>query len=136
MGPVWDYDLAFGNSPLYNGLSTQGWRYAISETQSPYYTAAPKWWSNLYRHKSFKTAVSKRWVQLRQSLFKAQNMQRLVDYFADPIQPALANNFKKWPIIGKQVQWAAPPQKSYKGELDYLKQWMVQRASWMDEALR
>jgi spore coat protein CotH len=132
MGPIWDYDLAFGNSTLYKGLSTQGWRYAISETQSPYYTAAPKWWSNLYRNKSFKTAVSKRWAHLRQSLFSAQNMQRMVDRFADPIQPALANNFKKWPIIGKQVQWAAPPRKSYKGELDYLKQWMVQRANWMD----
>ena len=135
MGPIWDYDLAFGNSTLYKGLSTQGWRYAISETQSPYYTAAPKWWSNLYRNKSFKTALSKRWVQLRQSLFSVQNMQRMVDRFADPIQPALAINFNKWPIIGKQVQWAAPPQKSYKGELDYLKQWMVQRANWMDTAI-
>ncbi len=135
MGPAWDYDLAFGNSTLYQGGSTQGWRYTISETKSPYYTAAPKWWSNLYRHKSFKTAISKRWVQLRQSLFSAQNMQRMVDYFSLPIQPVLVNNFKKWPVIGRQIQWAAPPQKSYQEELAYLKHWMLQRANWMDKEI-
>lgn len=135
MGPVWDYDLAFGNSPLYNGLSTQGWRYVISETQSPYYTAAPKWWSSLHRNKSFKIAVSKRWIQLRQSIFSTQNLQWMVDYLSHPIQPSLANNFKIWPVIGRQIQWAASPQKSYPEELAYLKQWIVQRANWLDEEL-
>ena len=135
MGPIWDYDLAFGNSTLYKGLSTQGWRYAISETQSPYYTAAPKWWSLLAKRVSFKKATINRWKQLRQNVFSNQRLNLLVDSIAKTIQPRLGDNFNKWPIIGKQVQWAAPPQKSYKGELDYLKQWMVQRANWMDTAI-
>jgi hypothetical protein len=103
MGPVWDYDLAFGNSTLYNGEATQGWRFLLSETKGPYYTPAPKWWSKLYANPSFKKAMYKRWTQLRQNLFADEHIQLMVDSFANPIKPALAKNFNKWPVIGKQI---------------------------------
>ena len=136
MGPVWDYDLAFGNSTLYGGQNYNGWRYLISEKKSPYYTEAPIWWSLLFKRASFKKMVIHRWEQLRQSSFSNHRLNILVDSIAQSIQPSLEDNFNKWPVIGRQVQWAAPPQKSYQGELDYLRQWMVKRAQWMDEALR
>lgn len=136
MGPVWDYDLAFGNSTLYNGEATQGWRFLLSETIGPYYTPAPKWWSKLYAKPSFKKAMYKRWTQLRLNLFADEHIQLMVDSFSNNIKPALVNNFNKWPVIGKQIQWASSPKPSYVAELDYLKKWMLERAKWMDIALK
>jgi hypothetical protein len=40
------------------------------------------------------------------------------------------------PLIGKQIQWTSSPKPSYDAELDYLKKWMLERAKWMDEALK
>ena len=136
MGPVWDYDLAFGNSTLYEGQNDKGWRYLISENKSPFYTEAPIWWSLLIKRTSFKKAAIHRWEQLRQNSFSNHRLNLLVDSITQSIQLSLEGNFNKWPVIGRQIQWAAPPQKSYQGELDYLKQWMVKRAQWMDEVLR
>jgi hypothetical protein len=78
----------------------------------------------------------KRWTQLRLNLFADEHIQLMVDSFSNNIKPALVNNFNKWPVIGKQIQWASSPKPSYVAELDYLKKWMLERAKWMDIALK
>jgi hypothetical protein len=132
MGPLWDYDLAFGNSSLYNGFATKGWRFPLSEIKGPFYTPAPKWWSKLYAHPSFKYAAYKRWVTLRQTIFANDYIESIVDSLTNPIRPALIKNFDKWPVIGRQIQWAKPNEVSHDAELMYLKKWMFERAKWMD----
>jgi hypothetical protein len=132
MGPLWDYDLAFGNSTLYNGFATKGWRFPLSEIKGPFYTPAPKWWSKLYAHPSFKYAAYKRWVTLRKTIFANNYIESIVDSLTNPIRPALIKNFDKWPVIGRQIQWAKPTEVSHDAELMYLKKWMFERAKWMD----
>lgn len=132
MGPVWDYDLAFGNSTLYNGFATKGWRFPLCETIGAFYTPAPKWWSKIYAHSSFKYAAHKRWETLRQTIFSNNRIQSTVDSLTNSIRPAVEKNFNKWVVIGKPILWTNAPQASYQAEIIYLKQWMSERARWMD----
>lgn len=132
MGPVWDYDLAFGNSTLYNGFETKGWRFPLSEAKGQSYIPAPKWWSSLYANPMFKLAMKKRWSHLRQSIFADSFIESIVDSLANPIKPALEKNFNKWAVIGKPILWTNAPQVSYEAEIIYLKRWMSERAHWMD----
>ena len=132
MGPVWDYDLAFGNSILYNGFANKGWRFPLSEAKDHSYIPAPKWWSNLYANPVFKLAMKKRWLHLRQSIFADSYIESIVDSLANPIKPAIEKNFNKWAVIGKPILWTNAPQVSYEAEIIYLKRWMSERAHWMD----
>jgi hypothetical protein len=135
MGPVWDYDLAFGNSTLYAGLSTNGWRFKMSESKNPYHFPAPTWWSLLLEKPQFKLAVKKRWLNLRQNLLSIHNINSTVDSLSRTIPNSLNHNFRLYKVIGKRIQWAAPPQKNYTDELLYLKNYMIERAKWMDGKL-
>jgi hypothetical protein len=132
IGPVWDYDLAFGNSTLYNGFATKGWRFPMSEANGQSYTPAPKWWSSLYANPGFKLAIQKRWSHVRQTIFADSYIDSIVDSLANPIRPAVEKNFKKWSVIGKPILWTNAPQASYQAEIIYLKQWMSERARWID----
>ena len=135
MGPMWDYDMAFGNSSLYFGQQTEGWRFLISESKSPHYTPSPIWWSLLFKKPSFKSALIKRWKDLRKANFSDIRINKLVDSLSNNLRPLITKNFNKWQVIGKPIQWAAPAQKSYSEELIYLKNYMIKRARWMDTEL-
>lgn len=133
MGPVWDYDLAFGNSTLLGSLNTFAWRYTVSESKIPYHFPAPKWWSLLVDNPEFKLASQKRWLILRKSLLSDLTINSSVDSLSRSIPPsAIERNFNTYQILGKRIPWAAPPQKTYQEEINYLKKYMNERAKWMD----
>lgn len=132
MGPVWDYDFAFGNSTLYNAQDIKGWRFPQSETTSPYYSAAPKWWSLLYKKPEFKTALCSRWKMHRESIFSDKRIGFVIDSITNSLKPLLGENNNKWPLANKSIQWVTSPKLSYQAEIEYLKNWMMKRAQWID----
>lgn len=135
MGPIWDYDLAFGNSNLYFGQQTKGWRFPISESKSPYYSPSPIWWSLLFKKPTFRSALLKRWSDLRKEDYSDRRLNQIVDSLSNNLQPLLIKNFKKWPVIAKPIKWVVLAQNSYPAELMYLKNYLIYRAKWMDREL-
>lgn len=135
MGPVWDFDLAFGNSSLYNAKEYKGWRFLQSEKKIGPYTVAPPWWSLLFEKEVFRSSLKKRWLSLRQGFISDNAIDHMIDIISGSIEPIVERNFSKWPVINKSVMWSPPNASIYKGELEYLKTWIHLRAKWMDEAL-
>jgi len=135
MGPVWDFDLAFGNSSLYSAKEYKGWRFLQSEKKIGPNTVAPPWWSLLFKKEVFRSSLKKRWLTLRQEFISDNAIDHMIDSISGSIEPIVERNFSKWPVINKSVMWSPPNATSYKGELEYLKTWIHLRAKWMDQAL-
>jgi len=61
-----------------------------------------------------------------------------IDSTAVYLDEAQTRNFQKWPILGKEI-WRSTPgvvqRNTYQKEVDYLKNYVIDRVEWMDEQL-
>ena len=127
-GPAWDYDIAFGNC-YYGGadLST-GWQYLYEEDDHP----IPFWWERLMTDNYFTGNLRCRWNQLREGVLHTDSLNDYIDGLVELIGDAATRNFASFPILGSYV-WPNPYiGNTYQEEVIYLKNWISQRASWLD----
>lgn len=123
-GPVWDYDIAFGNVNYDNCQYTTGW----------HARAIAPWYQQFFKHPEFAKMVADRWIELRSD--KLSNLYPFIDELADRMEVSQYKNFKRWPILDKAV-WPNPiVTGSYQGEVNYLKDWLTRRINWMDQTLK
>ena len=130
IGPVWDYNIAYGNANYNNGVSTSIWCY--SSVQS-YTGAVPFWWAKLITDTVFKSSLKCRWIELRQSTMSNASIFGYIDSTATYINEAQQRHFQKWPILGVYV-WPnpSPYPTTYQGEVTALKTWIQNRMTWLD----
>jgi hypothetical protein len=129
-GPVWDYDLGYGNFEFYYGYSPAGWHYYEYGTTSD---NIPQFWFQLAEEKKFRNQLKCRWTELRKTTLSLDNINGIIDQHTSEIMSAQKRNFECWPILGKKV-WpnAKPYEEDYSGEVRRLKEWFVMRLAWMD----
>jgi hypothetical protein len=128
MGPVWDYDLAFGNADYLEAFNTFGWNYTVPADG----WGTPFWWTRLMSDPYFANLLNCYWHSLRQTVLSDESLTALIDSTADAIKPAADRNFIQWPIHGTYV-WPNPFYGStYEEDLAYMKNWILQRAAWID----
>jgi hypothetical protein len=128
MGPVWDYDLAFGNANYLDAFNTYGWNYIIPSDG----WGTPFWWSKLISDPYFANLLNCRWHSLRQDVLSETSLMELINVYLGAIDSAGYRNFDKWPIHGVYI-W--PNQffgNSYEEDIAYMKQWILDRIAWMD----
>ncbi len=127
-GPVWDYDLAFGNANYANAEEIQGWQYQTDGGSWP----VPFWWDRLQTDKYFLSALRCRWEELRRGVLQNDSILETISRMAEEIGPAASRNFKKYPILGIYV-WPNPYiGYTYESEILYLKNWVLDRLQWLD----
>lgn len=121
MGPLWDFDLSFGNVD-----------YADSRYSEGYWVKNNPWYSRLFQDPAF---VSK--VKARFTYFK-NNQNYILDkinQYAEKLQFAQAENDNKWQTIGMYV-WPNPVvYNTYDEEVSHLKNWYTERMAWLEAAL-
>lgn len=137
MGPIWDFNLAFGNANYCNGGDFDVWAYKFNERCPGDFLMVPFWWHRLLQDPMFTTQVKQRWQELRASIFaEAELFSKLSDYNALlSIDNRLNNNFSTWPILGSYVWPNQFVGNSHQEELDYLRQWIQNRLVWLDNAI-
>ncbi len=130
MGPIWDYDLAFGNADYYNGAKLFGWQVDFRVESDDY--QIPFWWRKLMQDSSFARRINSRWRELRKSILDVQRIHACIDSMAQHLDEAQKRNFERWPILGTYVWPNAFIGQTYSEELNYLKQWVNLRILWME----
>ncbi len=132
-GPIWDYDLAFGNFEHYQGFSPAGWHW---ETYGKTSTHIPRFWHYLAQEPSFQKQMACRWVELRKTVLTLPHIYALIDGAVAQIDDAQQENFGLWHILGDYI-WpnAKPYEENYVGEVVRLKDWFLLRITWMDAHL-
>lgn len=136
-GPVWDYDLAFRNANYCNGSEIFGWAYKFNFVcPGDGSGLIPFWWERLMQDSSFVGALRCRWKSLRQNTLSDTRIHQLVDSIAGVTSEARSRHFSRWNILGRYV-WPNPNPipANYTEEIATLKNWITQRALWIDASL-
>jgi hypothetical protein len=134
-GPVWDFNLGFGND---GRSSSSGWIYQYNTNYPDDLWLVPFWWEKLMQDPQFRTAVKTRWFQLRNTIFEEDVLLSQIDEQVAFLkaQGAVERNFNRWKIIGVGVAFNSFVGATYDEEVDYLKSWISARISWMDGQIR
>jgi hypothetical protein len=122
-GPVWDYDIAFGNVNYDECNYIAGW----------HARKWAEWYKQFFTHPEFDKMVKDRWKELRSG--ELNELNTFIDKLAEDMEISQIQNFNRWKILDKAV-WPNPVTTgSYSGEVDYLKDWLTRRLNWMDQQL-
>jgi hypothetical protein len=138
MGPIWDFNLGFGNADYYDGWDPQGWELEYLDSgemnlgdgwQIPFY------WRKFLNDPGFQVQLYKRWFSLRRNVLSDSHVTALLDSLYTLTSEARDRNFAKWPVLGIYV-WPNPVVfATYNEEFQYLKDWISNRMAWMDDAI-
>lgn len=129
MGPIWDYNLGFGNADYLEAFNTYGWNYSVSADG----WGTPFWWGRLLSDPFFANQLHCRWLSLRSSFLTDEYMVNLIDAVTDTLGAAVDRNFIQWPVHGSYI-WPNPyVGNNYAEDINYMKDWVIDRIHWMDE---
>jgi len=134
MGPVWDFDIAWGNADYYGGNTATGYIYPFNYPGDPF--QVPFWWSRLMQDPYFRNSVRCRWEDLRNGTLSTPVLHGWIDSVASYLNESQTRNFQMWPILGTYV-WPnpAPIPPDYAGNIQELKNRITARANWLDANL-
>ncbi len=138
-GPVWDFNLAYGNCNFCNANNVQSWVYKGCETNP-----TPKMWQRLLEDTCFCNAVKCRYLQLRQGILSEDSIDLFLDHYAALLDQAQARQLKKYKEVlksnnpwdwGPTSFYAAYRVSSYAEEIATVKNWFRQRLAFLDANL-
>jgi len=132
-GPIWDFNLGFGNADYYNGWDTQGWQVEADLPNDDF--SIPYWWCTIWSDQSFRWSVQQRWNSLRNNFLSNASVNSLIDSLQSHIGEAADRNFERWPTLGQYVWPNYYIGQTYQDEIDYLRNWIITRMEWMDSEL-
>ena len=137
MGPIWDYNLAFGNADYCSGGATNVWAYKFNERCSDDDYLTPFWWERLLEDPNFVSQLQERWDFLRLDVLSKETINSQIDSYTTLLNEAGAveNNFNKWQILGQYIPPNNQVGDSHSEEIDILKSWIDDRLLWLDSAI-
>jgi len=135
MGPVWDFNLAFGNADYCAGGAPQGWGYSFGDICPDDFWQLPFWWDRLREDPDFVALLGDRWRELREGALSDDRLNNTIDSLVAVMGDAPQRNFERWPVLGEYVWPNVFIGFTYEQEVCYLKRWVEDRTSWMDGAI-
>jgi hypothetical protein len=126
MGPIWDWNLTFGNANQREGFNPKGW-YSSQLDDQQY-----SWFRRLFEDRDFAQRVVDRWGELRSNQFGVGKILSRIDELAGVLSEAQARNFKRWRVLGRNTGPNAFVGQTFDEEISSLKGWIRQRIDWID----
>jgi len=126
-GPVWDFNLSFGNSEFCNVANAVGWMY-----EEHCGISNPNWWVKMFNDDEFTRILKCRWEELREGPFHKDSIFQFIDDQVAILGDAVDRNYEKWPILNELVWPNNIVTGSFDGELTYFKNNIRDRLAWMD----
>ena len=126
MGPIWDFDLAFGS---YFRYEEGDW---ASEGYSDGYVGVT-WMNYLLKDPSFKAKLYTRWNEIKKPLLDCA--LNCVTNMGSLIAPSAEYNFKVWPTLGESIPSQPDSHRKYNTyslQIQRLKDFLQSRYTWMD----
>ncbi len=128
LGPVWDFDMAFGNHygdiKGYNGWCT---------TESTYEYISENWMNYLLSYEEFTSAVKVRWNEVKDALL--ETALDSIDSCSAALDGSEQQNFTRWPIMTWRIgAGSVDPAvyNTYAKQVEYLRNFVNQRWAYMD----
>lgn len=137
MGPVWDFDLGWGNINTYNPENSYTGFKAEEKPEKDGKTWK-SWILRLLQDENFKEKAKSRWNEMKPKIeeyFDAGNTDGYEANF-ESLNHDAELNFARWPILGKAT-WKCPlgyeERKTFAAEKEFFIDWKNNRIQWLDE---
>lgn len=118
-GPIWDFNISFGNINYGTSMNTYGWVYSF-------------WYVQLMKDEYFRNQMLNRWRELRKDQYSIEKMNNFLDSTSAYIKDARIRNFQRWPILGSYIWPNFIFPNTYEEEMAYFKRWLNDRVEWID----
>ncbi|MFM7467178.1 MAG: CotH kinase family protein, partial [Crocinitomicaceae bacterium] len=130
-GPLWDFNLGWGNADYCYGGDTTGWEidfnnYCGGGMDNPF------WWKRMLEDSAYADEVNCRWFTLRHGVLSNDYLLNYIDSLAAILEIPASRNYNKWPILGTYVWPNNFIGQTYQEEINYMKSWTIGRLNWMD----
>ena len=138
IGPVWDFNLSFGNADYCGGERYDVWCFKFNERCLGDYWNVPFWWNRLVEDEKFVIKLKERWNQLRTNVLSDNNLMTLIEEqysFLNNETDIINKNFNTWKIFGIYIWPNSFIGNNYYEEIDFLKNWIKNRTQWLDESI-
>lgn len=135
MGPVWDFNLAYGYSGdlCRSSWSDEGWGYDYNKDCPGDNFYIPFWWDRLLQDPDFRTEYKARWDELRSGPLHLDLINAAIDSLVQNNIDGIAKNNFIWTDVFKTSLWPNNPiADDYAGEISYLKNFISDRIIWLD----
>ncbi|MCH5179521.1 MAG: CotH kinase family protein [Prevotellaceae bacterium] len=127
MGPLWDFDIAFGGYPW-------PWEktYEIANNPEGFYINSATWYQRLFADPAFVVKVKERFA------WYYDNRQRIYDHIdqtAEQIEEYIVADNQLWGTITPTDSEAAQTLALWHEHIDNMKQWIESRFTWLHQNL-
>lgn len=121
MGPVWDFDMGYGNSGSVNSIPEEWY-------------IRNYWWNRfLFKNESYKQMVKDYWKENRSTFVATLDS---IDSMSQKLKIPSTNEFKRWPVLENDTDMPfLRKYHSYQEAVDTIKSWIETRIQWIDENL-
>lgn len=132
-GPLWDFNLAWGNANYCQGGLTTGWEiYFNNVCGGGGSLNNPFWYNRMTLDPEYNHELHCRWLELRQDILHTDSILAFIDEQAAYLADAADRNFIKWQTLGNYVWPNNFIGDTYEEEIGYLKSWTIDRMNWLD----
>jgi spore coat protein CotH len=131
MGPVWDFDIAYGNSET-DYENYNAWCCLATDHNYVY----ENWICALMEDEEFVELLRNRWNEIKNKLYQAS--MNAFDNGSAMVAPSAAANFEKWNTLGNKVTLQPEFMEqydTYEKQTEYLKSFIENRFNWIDKQL-
>ena len=138
IGPIWDFNLSFGNADYCGGDRYDLWCYKFNERCLGDLWNVPFWWDRILEDEKFIVNLKNRWNDLRGNILSEENLMNIIDIKYSLLNnetDVIKKNFEKWKIFGVYIWPNSFVGNNYYEEIDFLKNWIKNRISWLDEEI-
>lgn len=121
MGPLWDFDLAFGKGNDYDFQWSK-------DPEGFELNTRVSWFNRLFQDPAFVTKVKNRFNEYY------NNRQQIYDHIdsqASIVKSKIVEDNKLWGTISNTTDTDEQVQTAYQQNVDYLKTWIEQRFTWL-----
>tara|TARA_B110000003_G_scaffold172618_1_gene172161 strand:- start:227 stop:2308 length:2082 start_codon:yes stop_codon:yes gene_type:complete len=124
-GPIWDYNLSYGNDLFVFGFD----RSFYDVWQFEYENMGAKFWKDFFQDSTFKCYLSKRWFELtaENKALNYSTIVSLIDEFIEVVNESQVRELQRWP---PQDGW--PTVADQEENIIAMKDWILNRINWMN----
>lgn len=132
MGPIWDFNLGFGNANYCTQGNPEGWVTNFNNICNQDYWLIPFWWDKLYQDGAYRNKLAARWNEVRSNQLQTSKIISYIDSVANVLSESQQRNFQRWPVLNTYVWPNYYIGPTFASEVSWLKNWVTSRLSWMD----
>lgn len=131
-GPIWDYNLGYGNANYFEAWVTSGFQYQAYLGNDGWQN--PFWWSKLMKDQAYVTKLKNRWTTLRTKELSDRRINFVIDSLTSLLSESKDRNYQRWQgVMGFYIWPNYYVGQTYNDEITWMKNWITQRLAFLDQ---